>query len=293
MREQRGFILSGIQAVGQIAGSRVYCIFFWYRNDAVFRRLRIALLLLILLIVVLGNWVTRSISTDWQRTLWVNVHPINGDSSPAVERYIDSLSENEFADVVDFFRRETERYGQPSAEVIRLYLANNVDELPPQPPFEGNVIQRISWSLKMRWWSYQETKNDPAPTPDIRLFLVLHEARKQRTLGHSYGLQKGMLAFVNAFADRRYRGNNNVIIAHEILHTLGASDKYDLSNGLPFVPEGLANPDQRPLYPQTETEIMGGRRLLRPGIAQMPDSLTSVRIGPITADEIRLQERAE
>ncbi len=254
-----------------------------------FKRLRIALLLLLLLSVVLGNWVTRSISTDWQRTLWVNIHPVNGDNSAEVQTYIDSLNEKEFAGVVDFFTRETERYGQSSAQVIRLYLAGAVNEVPPQPPFDGNIVQRISWSLKMRWWSYTKTRNDPAPTPDIRLFLVFHEARTQRTLAHSYGLQKGMLAFVNAFADRRQRGSNNVIIAHEILHTLGASDKYHLDTGLPFVPDGLANPNQEPLYPQAEAEIMGGRRLLGPGLAEMPNGLQKVRIGPVTAHEIRLQ----
>jgi hypothetical protein len=82
-------------------------------------------------------------------------------------------------------------------------------------------------------------------------------------------------------------GSNNIVIAHELLHTLGATDKYDLVSGAPLFPSGFADPDRRPLYPQENAEIMAGRRPLSAQDAQMPSSLGAVVVGPATAAEIR------
>ena len=46
-------------------------------------------------------------------------------------------------------------------------------------------------------------------------------------LAHSLGLQKGLIGVVNAFASSSQAAENNVVIAHELLHTVGATDKYD------------------------------------------------------------------
>ena len=81
-------------------------------------------------------------------------------------------------------------------------------------------------------------------------------------------------------------GSNAVVIAHELLHTVGASDKYDLATGAPLFPNGYADPQQQPLYPQAKTEIMAGRRPLSAGEAEMPRNLRHVIVGPATALEI-------
>ena len=97
-----------------------------------------------------------------------------------------------------------------------------------------------------------------------------------------------MVGVVNAYASRRRTGSNNVIIAHEFLHTLGATDKYDPADGQPIAPDGLAEPDRRPLYPQRLAEIMGGRTALAENDAVIPKGLRFAVIGPLTASEIRL-----
>ena len=99
-----------------------------------------------------------------------------------------------------------------------------------------------------------------------------------------------MVGIVNAFASRRHRGANKVIISHEFLHTLGASDKYSPGTGHPIGPDGLAEPDRQPLYPQRYAEIMGGRIALAADDAIIPKSLRYTVIGPQTASEIRLVE---
>jgi len=40
-----------------------------------------------------------------------------------------------------------------------------------------------------------------------------------------------------------------VVIAHELLHTVGATDKYDPATNESSLPEGYAEPDKIPLFP--------------------------------------------
>ena len=81
-------------------------------------------------------------------------------------------------------------------------------------------------------------------------------------------------------------GSNNIVIAHELLHTVGATDKYDLATEMPLYPAGFADPARTPLYPQDDAEIMAGRRALSAQEAEMPASLRNVVVGPATAREI-------
>ena len=72
-----------------------------------------------------------------------------------------------------------------------------------------------------------------------------------RRLAHSVGLQKGLIGVVNAFASAQMEGENSVVIAHELLHTFGAPDKYDLATNRPLFPDGYAEPNANPFHPQT------------------------------------------
>ncbi|MEI2420481.1 hypothetical protein V6O07_09410, partial [Arthrospira platensis SPKY2] len=82
---------------------------------------------------------------------------------------------------------------------------------------------------------------------------------------HSLGLQKGLIGLVNGYAGEEHAGRNNLVAAHELLHTLGATDKYDMDTLEPIWPDGYADPTQFPLYPQTRAEIMSGRLQVSPG----------------------------
>jgi hypothetical protein len=81
-------------------------------------------------------------------------------------------------------------------------------------------------------------------------------------------------------------GSNNIVIAHETLHTVGATDKYDIRSGVPNFPAGYGEPDRKPLYPQRYAEIMAGQRALSEREQEMPLSLSNVIVGPETAAEI-------
>jgi hypothetical protein len=105
-------------------------------------------------------------------------------------------------------------------------------------------------------------------------------------LERSVGIKNASYGLVNAVATREMAARNRIIIAHELLHILGATDKYDLHTGQPMAPDGLANPGQSPLYPQESAEIMGGRIAVSAYKWRYPASLASCLIGASTASEI-------
>ena len=253
-----------------------------------FKAVRISVLLFVLFFVAVSAWLTQARSTDWNNSLWVRVYPINADGSPAAADYIEGLEVDDFAGIEDFLARETERYARGPQRPVRVELGEPVLEQPPGLPAEPNVLSVMLWSLKMRWWASSVTADQDEIEPDVRIFVRYHHPNFGLTLENSVGLQKGMVGIVNAYASRKHRGTNNVIIAHEFLHTLGATDKYSPIDGHPLAPDGLAEPDRTPLYPQRYAEIMGGRIALAEDDSVIPKNLQYAVIGPQTAIEIKL-----
>lgn len=255
-----------------------------------FKFFRIAVLLYILIFVALGTWFSRAVATDWTSTLIVTIYPIAGDGAPQTLRRVDQLQASDFQPVANYFAREAARYGHSASEFMRIQLGNVVNEEPPVIPFDGNILQRIWWGFEMRYWSYRVTRDDKGIKPAIKLFVIYHEPAGNPVLERSVGIQKGMFGIVHAFAARPYRRTNQIVMAHEILHTLGATDKYELSNGYPQWPHGFIDANDSPQYPQKVAEIMAGRLAISPTEAVMPRSLQHTRIGPLTATEIRMQD---
>ena len=168
---------------------------------------------------------------------------------------------------------------------IELRLAPRIDSRPPQPPADGGTVSAIVWSLSFRFWAWRHDTYTGARA-NVRLFLLYHDDRRSPRLPHSTGLEKGLIGLVNVFASDAMAGTNNVVIAHEMLHTFGATDKYDLATNLPLFPDGYAEPERMPRVPQQFAEIMGGRIPISPLRADQPDGLHRVVIGPLTAREI-------
>lgn len=253
------------------------------------RKLRILVLLLILLIVALNTYFDRVYSTDWDIPLRVTVYPINGDGSAKVERFIARLESERFQTLEAFFDEEARGWGLTLANPVNFRSAPPLLERPPELNRDANVFGIMAWSLRMRYWAWR-TPELPGAAPDIKLFVVYHDPDITATLAHSVGMQKGLYGVVNVFAEQRMTGSNDVIIAHELLHTLGASDKYDPNSSQPLHPIGYAEPDRQPLLPQTYAELMAGRIPLSRKAAAIPESLNQVVVGPQTAAEINWLE---
>ncbi len=251
-----------------------------------FRKLRILILLLILIGVALGTWLGRLRATDWNDPLWVVIYPINGDGSPSAAATIAGLTSDDFAEIGDWFESQARRWGRDIRTPLIVKLGPAVSEPPPAPPAAPGPITVGLWSLRFRYWAATHDDFD-GPPPDIRLFVLYHAPVENRALDNSLGLEKGRVGVVNAFATRPMQAPNNIVIAHELLHTLGATDKYDLATDQPRFPDGYAEPDARPLYPQHLAEIMAGRAPLSRTESEMPERLSAMLVGPATAREIR------
>ncbi|MDE2586582.1 MAG: hypothetical protein KGN39_14390, partial [Betaproteobacteria bacterium] len=156
---------------------------------------------------------------------------------------------------------------------------------PPLRPLAGNGLDALLWSLKLRYWAWSRTP-ESHPKPQVRLYLLYHDPAIAPRVPHSSGLEKGLLGVVHLFATPKQAGQNNVVTAHELLHTLGATDKYDPATTLPRHPDGYANPSQTPLLPQDAAELMAGRIPISPTLAEIPVSLKQAMVGPASAREI-------
>jgi hypothetical protein len=251
-----------------------------------FKNLRVAFLVYILLFVAVGQYLTARRSTDWDETLWVSVYPVVGDGRPSTQQYVDSLTHAEFADVEIFFTAEAGRFGVTLPRPFRLNLAEPIDADLPQLSSAASWIEVAFWSLRMRWLAMRLQWTSSQPADDIVVFAVFHAAAEGGALDRSTALRKGLIAVANLFADPAARGTNQVVVAHELLHTLGASDKYDPRNNTPLFPIGFAAPSMKPLFPQEKAELMAGRIALSEHGARIPSSLREVLIGEATALEI-------
>lgn len=251
-----------------------------------FKKVRIAFLLFILFLVGANAYLVHHRITDWDQSLSVVIYPLNADSSPVTANYVASLTEDAFKPIAQFIQTEGNRYSLTLADPVILHLAPEIKTLPPPPPFGANVFAIMLWSLQMRYWAWKYDTYE-GPLTNIQVFVLFYDPETHSSLDHSLGLKEGHICMVKAFASRHQAARNNVIIAHEMLHTLGATDKYDLQTLQPLYPEGYADPEQKPLLPQKYAEIMGRSIPLSASESKIPDSLAYSVIGPQTAREIR------
>jgi hypothetical protein len=250
------------------------------------RRIRVGVLLLVLAVVAFDAWIIRARATSWETPLRISVHPLVGDGRPATREYVAGLSAGDFSAIEDFMRREGRRHGLASDSPVRILLRPALERMPPAAPSRPGVLAAAGWSLKLRWYAMRVEQALPRPRGQVRLFVLYYDPAVHETLAHSLGLKEGLIGVVHAFASRDMTPTNNVVIAHELLHTLGASDKYAPGSGLPLYPDGYAEPGRQPRHPQPAAELMAGRIALAPDRAEIPESLAQVVVGPRTAAEI-------
>lgn len=252
------------------------------------RTLRITLLLMVLATVALGAWRAQTRSTAWKNTLHVTIYPINADQRPATADYLARLSAEDFAAIERWLEAQAGRYGIELLRPVRVQLAPVLHQRAPQPPPRPGAFETALWSLQLRYWAWRNDKS-PGPRPDIRLFVQYHDPLATHAVKHSVGLEKGLIGLANVFASRLEHGSNLVVIAHEMLHTLGATDKYDPASLQPQYPDGYAEPQRMPRYPQRRAEIMGGRIPRSAQQADIPSHLNATVVGALTAREIGWQ----
>ncbi|HEX9473452.1 MAG TPA: hypothetical protein VF931_04650 [Steroidobacteraceae bacterium] len=255
------------------------------------RGIRIAILLVLLVLVAGGAWLDQRRTTSWEHTVWVGAFPLNADGSETASAYIASLSDADLQPVTEFVAREARRYGVSIEEPVSIRLYPAPATAPPLAAPDAGPLARAIWMLRLRYYRMSALEPIARARPRIALFLLYHDPARAAVLAHSVGLRRGLMGVVNLFATRTQTSQNNIVIAHELLHTFGATDKYDADNDAPLYPEGFAEPLRNPRYPQRDAEIMAGRVPLGPKLQVMPADLSQTLIGPATAREIGWGQR--
>lgn len=251
-----------------------------------FKNIRILALLAILAIAAIYTKQQRLYSTSWLQPLQVVIFPINGDNSERTARYIANLADNSFADIDRFTAREAKRYNLYQTTPTITRLGPTLSEMPPAPPGKDAFFLRIAlWSMQLRYWAWRNTPAEYSDNNRVRVFVLYHGVGNNKPLQHSLGLQKGLLGIVHAYASEQQDKQNNIVIAHELMHTVGATDKY-AADGSPVFPDGYAQPERTPPLPQYQAEIMAGRIPTSDTDYAMALSLDSCVIGTKTASEI-------
>lgn len=251
-----------------------------------FRNIRIAILLTILVIVAGNQWLTGNRLASWEKPLWITIYPVLADSEATTRHYAKNLQVSSFQDVGLFIRQQASRYGRELESPVFFQVAQPLTVLPPALPVENSGPGVMLWSLKMRWWVFRNTGQNGLAPDDVRMFVLYQKGKSDGLLERSVGIKNGSYGVVNAIASRQMAARNRIVITHELMHVLGASDKYDPYTGQPSAPEGLANSSQSPLFPQNRAEIMAGRIAVSANNWRRPASLKHCVVGDVTANEI-------
>jgi hypothetical protein len=254
-----------------------------------FFRVRVSILLTILIAVLI--WAGCDIQRRHARNQWVdtlNVALILAQKDTVDEGTVELLKRRTTA-LEERLAAEFHRRNPDAPKPFHFVVKGPVDlrRAPPQQPSEGLFdLARYNFDL----WRFVRGVNADAGVEassfDATIYLV---ARTPKAAFHASveGASQvgGTVGVVEVELDRTMVDFALFVTTHELLHLLGAKDKYD-AWGRSLVPEGLAEPELRPLYPQRYAEVMARNVALGPSEERAPESLSDLKIGATTAREI-------
>jgi hypothetical protein len=121
---------------------------------------------------------------------------------------------------------------------------------------------------------------------DATLYLYFYSAHRRSTFQehHPVATKRQRFGIVFVPLESRTRQFYSALVAHELCHTFGASDKYE--GELSVFPDGYAEPGREPRYPQKHAEIMALGIPTGPGTEQRIDGLRDCVVGEKTAREM-------
>jgi hypothetical protein len=253
-----------------------------------FFRVRVSILLAVLVGVLLYAWKDvsrRHARNDWKRTLSVGL--VVARLGPVDDAAIRALRERART-LEAILAAERERHhgpGGPRPFEISVLGPVDVTERPPAPAgtdvgsLARYTYEKSRYAARLDGAGKLDTRG-----LDARIYIIARPGR-DRSFVEGVSEQGGRVGFVEVDLDDTMVDFALFVFAHELMHTLGASDKYDES-GATMIPDGLAEPDAVPRFPQRFAEIMARTRPVAPGNERAPLSLEELRVGPITAREI-------
>lgn len=257
-------------------------------------RIRVTVLLALLALVLAYAWrdrAAREERTRFERTL--NVAVVLVEAAPVDPKALIVLRERTRElerRLADEFHRYRPEGPKPFSFVVFGPVAQGA---PPPSRVEPSV-----WGLARRAWELFRFTRDvdsraslPARGFDTRLYMVVRPpANASRAFVEGASEQGGRIGVALVDLDESMADFALFVGAHELFHTLGATDKYD-SAGRTLIPEGLAEPGLVPQLPQRFADLMAENRPLDATHEEPPTSLSELAVGPTTAKEVGWQRK--
>ncbi len=246
-------------------------------------RLRVGVLLVVLAGV--GAWALsvrqrRLERTRWRRPLEVSVVLLGERAAPPE---VTAAWQAQLPSLERWLDNEVSRHHCGEQAGVRLHLGGPlvVERLPAYLPDDDRWLTRAHHAFTLDRTLAALDARAGLPKAAVRLYVLLAPTAAAATV-EGAGEVGGDAGFVTATSDED-PSFALVAVAHELLHCLGATDKYD-GAGHARAPDGLVEPARG--YPQAYGEIMVGEVPLAPGRGRNPASLDEVRMGDATAAEI-------
>ncbi len=254
-----------------------------------FRNVRVAILLMILVGVASWAWAEQSRLKErnhWERTLRVGVvvlelEPVDDSAIGFLRARLENLAEV----LDDEFARHNDRRMRPFEFILVGHTP--IAALPPeQPGAEAGFVDNVE--LKFALDEYLEGPAErlglEEDAYDTVMWVVVKDGARASGGRFVEGLAEvgGDRGLVVVDLDESTAALAAGVIGHELFHTLGATDKYDASG--PIFPDGYFEPRVR--YPQKRAEIMGREIPLTADQRRLPNFVAEIGVGKKTAREI-------
>jgi hypothetical protein len=255
------------------------------------RVVRLGVLLMALVVTsffAVGNVRARQARKTWDHSLDIAIVLV-GAADPRAVAKLKLRSEA----LGDKFTSELGRYRPGAPRPFRFVVFGPLAAPGPMPkPTSGGTLD----VFRFTWDSYLATRELNARAEitrsqfDSTMYVyIAPPASDERASVEGLSDRNGRVGLVQVELDESMVDTALFVIGHELLHTLGATDRYD-ETGKTLIPSGFAEPNRVPLYPQRFAEVMARNRPLSPTLEVIPQSLDELLVGELTAQEIEWQK---
>jgi len=183
---------------------------------------------------------------------------------------------------------ELHRYAPSAPTPFTFTVFGPIDGVGPAPAIRSDgLIALASHTWELHGWTsdVDARANLVAGAYDARIYVTAEPPTSKKHMIEGASEQGGRVGVVTVDLDGLTVDYALSVIAHELFHTLDATDKYD-DAGRARIPDGLAEPDLVPQLPQRLVEIMTQGRPTSPTEEKTLDVIDELGVGPATAREV-------
>ncbi len=238
------------------------------------RRIRQSILFILLLSVALwglAQWRADHFVFAWDRPVNVLVVAVSDPRADPLEdvlrgflsRFLSTglAFETNLSGIEKWFQAEYARQTLRSSQPIKCTARGPVraERAPPlPPPADAPFLERWKGTREFLGYFEEMGKREHLVLEgyDAVIFVYFYSDEEEaRYAGqHSVASRRSRMGVVFSPVGPRHFARCATLLAHELCHTLGATDKYDGDQSV--FPDGFAEPEKSPRYPQSRAEIM-------------------------------------